>query len=1004
MNKGIKYILLLIVLTLSRLCWSQGVFITSPKDGSYISGDRMAVIVKSEPSRPLMLFINGDFVKTDSTRGDGTCDILNLNVPYGGVKIYVEAINSKGNVVSDSATVFVIGPVNRIELLTEKNEYVADGKSVGELYINLYDKWGIPSTYPYTLNLNIKGGEFVSEDEDSNKTGFQMRVTDGTGKVRFKVGEEATDLIINVKANNIEEEIKIPLKTYMRDLILVGYLGGEIGYHDVGGGLSGSIDLDDPYIDGMYGDGRGAFFMKGSLLDKFLVTASYDSKVGRRRRVFRSFDPERLYPVYGDNSSIFYEAQAATPLFLKIEKDQSYAMWGDFNTDFKDNELTFYNRTYTGVDSKLDTRYFDSKLFVAPLERKTYMDVIQGQGVSGYYYVTQTPVCEGTEKIRIEVHDRFHPEVILSTESKSWPDDYEMDYESGAILFRNPVLSQDGAENPVFIIVTYETPAEGLESFAGGLRGELNLNDMVKFGGTIIREEDDLEPYTLGGLDLNIKADKYAEFNAEAGFSNQDSSGSAFRVETKVTPFHFWSNNLYWRKIGDNYNNPFSSSVVPGERKFGAKSALNWKKTKAVAEFWNKKYSVVDMTENCYRGEVSQEISYFKVGAGIESRIQDNDTTINSALASGFLEFAPRKFLSISLKREQNIGKDEIKPTATTLGADFKLSPEYTVFARFMDAKNGDETYRLATAGVRTDIAGVKAHGEYTLIGGIDGYKGQALIGLNNRIEIIPHVFLDLSYERAQTVKGSKANDFWAYSNALEITPDYGKIITKGEFRRHNTSGDQLLAIIGGGLSIRHSLSLLFKEQFFLTKGKKGSYTDFHYASNKMVLGLAIRPVYHDFINVITKAEHKMSLDRTEEPYVYDHVALGNVQAVLALFRPVEITARYAAKINWQIIFDKHNKAVTDLMLGKIRIEMGKRVDLAFEGRVMNQYEAHDKRYGLSPELGIVFIQNTRFAVGYNLIGYQDDDFSDGEYWSKGFYVSLKLKFNEKGLGIPEDF
>ncbi|MBN1755980.1 hypothetical protein JW877_07185 [bacterium] len=998
--------ILLLLATLGLNLQAQGIFISSPRDGEIVAGNRIAVIIRGEPRRPLMVFVNGEYARSDSTRIDGVCDMLNLEVPFGPVNIHIEGINSQGKTVTDIANIHIIGPVKTLELLTDKKEYVADGKIVGDVLINLYDQWGIPCTYRYFLNMYIDGASFITPDSDSGRVGYQLQTQAGSAKAQFRIGNEAGMMKMSAEVNNITESVEIPLRTYMRDLILVGYLGGELGYHDAGGSGLDSLNLDDDlYEDGLYGDGRGAFFMKGAIFNQFLLTASYDSKVGRRRKVFRYFDPEKLYPVYGDNSSIFYEAQASTPLFLKIEKDQSFLMWGDYITDFKEREFTFYNRTFTGINGKLDTKYFNAKTFFSSTDRRSYMEAIRGEGVSGYYYLANTPVCEGTEKIRIETHDKYHPEIILYTETKSWPEDYEIDYQTGSILFKNPVHSQDGSDNPVYIIATYETPAEGLEAYSVGLRGELNWNDLVSLGGTFIREEEDTRPYSISGIDVCVTPSKKFDLLMEASISDQESSGTAYKVETNIKPFDFWKNSLYWRKVDSKFLNPFSSSVIPGEQKVGGLSNLTYKGFEAKGEFWNRDYSITDLQERGFKGDVSQSIKFVKIGFGIEGRTIENDTTINSLLATGFMELKPRSYLTFSLRHEENIGEDRVKPTSTTLGADFRVSENYTLFGRLMNADyNDDNSCRLGTIGVRTNILGVKAHGEYTLVGGTGEERGQALLGLNNRIQIIPHVFLDLSYERTQTLKGSNDNDFTAYSTALEITPNYGKFMTKGEFKRHNSNGDQLLMVLGGGISIQHSISLLFKDQFYLTKGKKSSYQDFRYASNKMSLGVAFRPVYPDYFNLIAKAEHKMNLDRNQEPWIYDHVALASIQGVLAVMRPLEITARYATKMNWQFIYHKHTKALTDLLMGRMRLELGKRVDIALEGRIMNQYEANDQKYGLSPELGIVFVKNTRFAIGYNIIGYQDLDFAEGNYWSRGPYISFKMKFNENVLGTPGEF
>jgi hypothetical protein len=38
--------------------------------------------------------------------------------------------------------------------------------------------------------------------------------------------------------------------------------------------------------------------------------------------------------------------------------------------------------------------------------------------------------------------------------------------------------------------------------------------------------------------------------------------------------------------------------------------------------------------------------------------------------------------------------------------------------------------------------------------------------------------------------------------------------------------------------------------------------------------------------------------------------------------------------------------------------------------------------------------------VGYNLLGFDDDDFSDANYRAQGFYAAIRLKFDQDTLGF----
>ena len=177
------------------------------------------------------------------------------------------------------------------------------------------------------------------------------------------------------------------------------------------------------------------------------------------------------------------------------------------------------------------------------------------------------------------------------------------------------------------------------------------------------------------------------------------------------------------------------------------------------------------------------------------------------------------------------------------------------------------------------------------------------------------------------------------------------------------------------------------------------------------MLGFALRPHTTDWINVIGKVEHKLDFNRTVEPWIYDNTIYGSVHSIVSFGRAFELTMRYAARTNWQVleiwvdeterVRIKQHSSLTDLYLGRLRLELSTRFDIALEGRYLTQHRVEDHRYGCATEIGLVPYTNIRLALGYNWLGYQDDIFAEGSYWSRGPYISLGLKLSERGLGIP---
>ena len=94
--------------------------------------------------------------------------------------------------------------------------------------------------------------------------------------------------------------------------------------------------------------------------------------------------------------------------------------------------------------------------FAARTDTLAARDEIQGNGLSGPYRLSARGIVPNSDKLRIEVRDRYRSEVIVSTTQMTRHIDYDIDADLGTVRFREPVLSRDPSLNPVFIVVDYE--------------------------------------------------------------------------------------------------------------------------------------------------------------------------------------------------------------------------------------------------------------------------------------------------------------------------------------------------------------------------------------------------------------------------------------------------------------------------------------------------------------------------------------------------------------------
>jgi uncharacterized repeat protein (TIGR01451 family) len=287
------------------------------------------------------------------------------------------------------------------------------------------------------------------------------------------------------------------------------------------------------YRDGFSQDGRAAFFLKGKIKGKFLVTAHYDTS-DKSSALFTNLNPNDYYPIYGDSSTLNYEAHdTAQRLYILVEMDRSYVKWGSFKTEFTDTELATYNRTLSGLKVNFDTVestvYGDPKrgfkVFYAKSDHRADHNELYATGGS-LFYTRNRNIIEGSEKIRVEVRDKIQNMTVASYDLQAGTD-YEINYGEGRIMLSRSLSSVAASDtmtstdildgDPVYLIVDYEYNPNGSDSSVPneGIRGYTWIGDHLRVGATGITEKRPGGDYDMNGVDAMFKFGRNTKITAE---------------------------------------------------------------------------------------------------------------------------------------------------------------------------------------------------------------------------------------------------------------------------------------------------------------------------------------------------------------------------------------------------------------------------------------------------------------------------------------------------------
>lgn len=349
-----------------------------------------------------------------------------------------------------------------------------------------------------------------------------------SGTVRLDAGN--SDIVVEVhdRAGNVGR-VKRSVTVAANDLFLLAFADGVAGVMKTEGYLEGAGAAE---ANERYTDGRIAYYLKGRIAGKYLVTSAFDT--GRNEfnnlfddiddagndRLLTNLDPDRYYPVYGDESVTVYDTDSRGKFYLAVEGEEFDLLVGNYPLSFTDTELAQYQRTlYGGIfsyrsesSSTFGRPNTSLTLFGATSDRKHVRTELAATGGS-LYYLKHGDVVEGSEQIAIIVRDK-NSGLVLSRTPQIRNRDYTVKYIEGRLWFSRPVagvvaggslIEQEMlAGNPVYIEVEYETeePTADLSSAGGRLRQQ--VGDRFVLGGTFVKEDGNVE-YELHGVDAELR-------------------------------------------------------------------------------------------------------------------------------------------------------------------------------------------------------------------------------------------------------------------------------------------------------------------------------------------------------------------------------------------------------------------------------------------------------------------------------------------------------------------
>jgi hypothetical protein len=396
----------------------------------------------------------------------------------------------------------------------------ADGRSVLKLGIKAYDAAGVLITTPVKLLIETSLGRLGVDGYASQVSTLEVATKTGQACLNLVAPGVAGESLVRVSSGAVKVQGVVDFVPDLRPMLVVGLVEGAISLtrfkKDALTPNIATTDFDETLRNfGKTSDdgdtrktaaGRVALFVKGTIKGEYLLTAAYDSDKIVRQKLFRDIDPNAYYPVYGDASIKNFDAQSGSRLYVRIDKDKSYLLYGDYTTAAADEatKLANYSRSVTGGRYHHENDSVKVNAWAARDTLRAFVDEQPGQGISGPYAVGQPNAVANSEKVELLVRDRNQNSIILKRELLTRFVDYDFEPFSGRMLFRKPVPSVDENLNPVSIRTTYEVDEGGEKFWVGGLDAKVKVGPAT-LGASHVEDKNSFAPYKLSGLNAELK-------------------------------------------------------------------------------------------------------------------------------------------------------------------------------------------------------------------------------------------------------------------------------------------------------------------------------------------------------------------------------------------------------------------------------------------------------------------------------------------------------------------
>lgn len=1040
----------------------------------------LRVAVKHGPDQNVELTVNGEAVNPLNFDGkDKSADGKIQVSVWRGLDIGMRK-NTLVARVSDKSGKFIeelrrevhysASPLNA-ELLKDKSVLVADGVTRPVIAVRLTDRDGRPAHHGAVGDFSVPAPYLPAIEVDAQQANqlsglergrpvWRVEGDEGIAYIELAPTTASGSLSITFPLRDGEVTREQRIETWLdpgdRPWTVVGFAAGTVGFNTLDERLEDLVDDDD----NINVDGRVALYAKGRVTGKWLMTLAYDTDKEEDETDFAGIiDPRQYYTVYADRAEQRYDAASVRRLYLKLERPQFYALFGDYETGINEPELARYQRTFNGIKAEYRNDQISALAFGADAANRFRREEIQGNGLSGPYALASRDILSNSERLTLETRDRLRSDRIIERRELTRHIDYDIDYLAGTIRFSQPILSRGSGFDPQFIIAEYEVLGVGGRDLNAGGRATYQSEDKkFKLGATFVHDEDETVKTDLLGIDARYRPNLKTEFRAElAATDNQaktigaldgtpgaGDSAMAWLVEAE----HHGSNFdvlAYVRRQSNGFGLGQLNSVESGTRKFGIDTRVRITDDLSIAATG---YQENFLTSGARRRAGTAEIEYrsnktaFRAGlTHAEDRLTDGSVNRSTLARLGATQKLMDGKLELDAQTEFALGgQDESVdfPARHSFTARYAITDNIKLVGTYEIADGENIDARTARIGVDVspwDGARVVASANQQEITEF-GPRTFAAYGLTQSIPLDEKWTVDFSLDGNETIGGFDRSDVISPAQPVasggflgsdgSLTEDFVAVTAGTTFRSNDWSWVSRAEYRDGDTTERYGFTTAALKQIGEGSALGAVGSIFHAKDNS---GTSTQVIEAEASWAHRPADSRWSwLEKLEfrEDKVRGATAgqsgpIGGapllvngdvtsrriINSLSVNYTPIDeddgiFTEAGEYSFFWgsRYVFDRFGeddvKGWSNVIGADVKFDLSDTIDIGAQATARIGNNFDSVAYSGGPSVGITPFKNGYISLGYNVVGFEDRDFEESRYTRDGPFITFRLKFDQE--------